>query len=381
MTSQASALRGGLGYQQIADLLRARVARGELRPGDRVTSVRELAGQVGVNVNTVARAYAELAREGVLVSHAGGGTRVAATAEAGLFQRARQARLQELVGGVVLQTLGLGYRPEQIEAALLGQLTRWSAVEPPERVEPSLDESAVLFAGSHDPTLDLLAARLRRRDPPVWLSTTFTGSLEGLMALAHDEAHLAGCHLLDEQTGDYNAPFVARLLPGQAVLLVTLAQREQGLIVRSGNPFDIATVADLLRPGVSFAGRQRGSGTQVLLEFGLRRAGLDPAALQTDGRVYRTHSAVAGAVAEGGATAGLGIRAAARAFGLDFVPVATERYELAIPERLIEQPGPRAVLATLEEDGFQRTVRELGGYDIAQAGQRRRVGGSAGTRM
>src|SRR5688500_17003824 len=114
MTSEASAPRGGLGYQQIADLLRAQVARGELRPGDRVTSVRELAGQLGVNVNTVARAYAGLVREGVLVGHAGGGTRVAPTAEADLFQRARQARLQELVGGVVLQTLGLGYRPEQI---------------------------------------------------------------------------------------------------------------------------------------------------------------------------------------------------------------------------------------------------------------------------
>jgi putative molybdopterin biosynthesis protein len=380
MTSDAPALRGGLGYQQIADLLRARVARGELRPGDRVTSVRELAGQLGVNVNTVARAYAGLAREGVLVTHAGGGTRVAATAEAGLFQQVRLARLQELVGGVVLQALGLGYRPEQIEAALLGQLTRWSVVEPAARAESSLDDSVLLFAGSHDPTLDLLAARLGRRDPPVWLSTSFTGSLEGLMALAHEQAHLAGCHLLDEQTGEYNAPFVARLLPGQMVLLVTLAQREQGLIVRSGNPFDITTLADLVRPGISFAGRQRGSGTQVLLEVGLRRAGLDPAAVRTNDRVYQTHSAVAGAVAEGGATAGLGIRAAARAFGLDFVPVATERYELAIPERLIDQPGPRAVLATLEDDGFQRTVRELGGYDVAETGQRRRVGGSAESR-
>ena len=238
---------------------------------------------LGVNVNTVARAYAELAREGVLVSHAGGGTRVAATAEAGLFKRAREARLQELVGGVVLQALGLGYRPEQIEATLLDQMTRWSAVEPAEQSEPPVAEPGLLFAGSHDPTLELLAARLRRRNPPVWLSTNFSGSLEGLMALAHGQTHLAGCHLLDELTGDYNAPFVARLLPGQAVLLVTLAQRDQGFIVRPGNPSGVTTMADLLRPGISFAGRQRGSGTQVLLEFGLRRAGLDPTALQTDG--------------------------------------------------------------------------------------------------
>jgi molybdate-binding protein/DNA-binding transcriptional regulator YhcF (GntR family) len=376
MTSDGAAPLGSFGYQEIGDLVRARVARGELRPGDRLTPVRGLAAQLGVNVNTVARAYAVLVREGVLVTRAGGGTRVAPTADAGLFQRAREARLQELIGSVALQALGLGYRPEQIEAALLGQLTRWSGAESAQPVEPARQEAALLFAGSHDPTLDLLAARLRRREPPVWLNTTFSGSLEGLMALAHDQAHLAGCHLLDEQTGEYNVPFVARLLPGRPVLLVTLAQREQGFIVRPGNPAGIRELVDLVQPGVAFAARQRGSGTQVLLECGLRRAGLDPTALQTDGRIYHTHSAVAAAVADGGATVGLGIRAAARAFGLDFVPLATERYELAIPEQLSDQPGPRAVLATLDEAGFQRTLRELGGYDTAETGQQRRVGGT-----
>src|SRR3982751_2980968 len=105
MTSDAAPPRGSLGYQEIGDLVRARVARGELRPGDRLMPVRGLAGQLGVNVNTVARAYAVLVREGVLVTRAGGGTRVAPTADAGLFQRARDTRLQELIGGVALQAL------------------------------------------------------------------------------------------------------------------------------------------------------------------------------------------------------------------------------------------------------------------------------------
>lgn len=366
--------RGAVGYAQICDLVRARVARGELRPGQRLTSVRELAAELGVNVNTVARAYAELAREGVIVTHAGGGSHVAEPAAQGLFREAREARLRDLVGGTVLQALGLGYRPEQIEAAVLGQLGRWAAAEagPPAPERPT--ERALLFAGSHDLTLDLLAARLQRREPPVWLRTTFGGSLEGLMALAREEAHLAGCHLLDESTGEYNAPYVARLLPGQPVVLVTLALREQGLLVRPGNPKKVHALADLARPEVVVALRQRGSGTRVLLEHELRRAGLSPGAVRGGEATHATHLAVAGAVAEGGADTGLAIRAVARAYGLEFLPIATERYELAIPERLIDEPAVGAVLETLDEGGFRRTVQELGGYDVSETGRRRRVG-------
>jgi putative molybdopterin biosynthesis protein len=373
MTSRPTGQRGGLGYAQIGDLVRARIARGELKPGDRLAPVRELAAELGVNVNTVARAYADLAREGVVVTHAGGGTHVAPQPEGALYQRAREGRLGEIVGSAVLQALGLGYRPEQIEAALLGQLARWQVETPAEPTRPKPAEQTVLFAGSHDLTLDLLAARLQRREPPVWLQTEFSGSLEGLMALAHDQAHLAGCHLLDEQTGEYNAPFVARLLPGQPIVLVTLALREQGLMVRPGNPKAIRTLADLVRPDVAVALRQRGSGTQVLLEHELRRAGLGSTAPRAGQRVYGTHVAVAGAVAEGGADVGLGIRGAARAFGLEFLPIATERYELALPERLLDQPAVSAVLATLDDEDFKRTVQELGGYDVAETGRRRLV--------
>jgi putative molybdopterin biosynthesis protein len=311
----------------------------------------------------------------VVVTHAGGGTHVAPQPEGALYQRVRADRLGEIVGSAVLQALGLGYRPEQIEAAVLGQLARWQVESSAEPAQPRPAEQTVLFVGSHDLTLDLLAARLQRRAPPVRLQTEFRGSLEGLMALAHDEAHLAGCHLLDEQTGEYNAPFVARLLPGQPIVLVILARREQGLMMRPGNPKAIRTLADLVRPDVTVAIRQRGSGTQVLLEHELRRAGLGPTAPRTSERVYGTHVAVAGAVAEGGADVGLGIRGAARAFGLDFLPIATEQYELAIPERLLDQPAIGAVLATLADEDFRRTVQELGGYDVARTGQRRLVNG------
>jgi putative molybdopterin biosynthesis protein len=365
--------RGSVGYAQICDMLRARVARGELEPGERLTPVRALAAELGVNVNTVARAYAELAREGVVVTHAGGGTHVATTPDGALSRQARAARLQEIIGGSVLQALGLGYRPEQIEAVVVGQLARWREVEAVEQAREQVAEQAVVFAGSHDLTLDLLAARLQRRTPPVDLRATYSGSLEGLVALARDEIHLAGCHLLDEQTGEYNGPFVARLLPGQPVALVTLALREQGLMVRPGNPKGIRGLADLTRPDVVVALRQKGSGTRVLLEHELRRAGLSPGSLRTGDRAYATHVALAGAVAEGGADVGPGILGAARAYGLEFIPLTTERYELAVPERRLDQPGVRALLAVLAEDDFLETVRELGGYDLSETGRRRLV--------
>ena len=366
--------RGTAGYAQICDRLRARIARGELKPGDRLASVRELAGQLGVNVNTVGRAYAELAREGAVVTHAGGGTHVATPAEPGLFEQAREARLRELIGSAVLQALGLGYRAEQVEATVVGQLARWAAESPAQRRPEPPPGRTVVFAGSHDLTLEVLAVRLRRREPPSRLSATFGGSLDGLMALARDEAHVAGCHLWDEQTDEYNAPFVARLLPGQEVVLVTVALREQGIFLRPGNPKGIRSLADLARPDVAVAARQRGSGTQVLLERELRRLGIAPAALRTGDRVYGTHLAVAAAVAEGGADVGLGIRGAARAYGLEFRPVATERYELAIPTRFLDHLGTRALLETLAEGDFRRTVGELGGYDVSESGCLRPVG-------
>jgi molybdate-binding protein/DNA-binding transcriptional regulator YhcF (GntR family) len=334
--------------------------------------VRELAAELGVNVNTVARAYAELAREGVLVGQAGSGTRVAAEPEGALYRQAREARLQDIVGRAVLHALGLGYRPEQVEAAVVAQIGRWR-VHADRASAPSPADAPVLFVGSHDLTLDLLAARLALREPLIHLDARWTGSLEGLLALARGEAHLAGCHLLDEQTGDYNAPFVARLLPGRVVTLVTLALREQGLIVQRGNPKGVVTPADLARPDVAVAVRQYGSGTRALMEYLLRQGGIASDVLQAGTRTYDTHLAVAGAVAGGVADVGLGIRGAARAHDLDFIPVATERYELAIPERHLANAGVQALLETLDDEAFRRTAEALGGYDLSETGQRRTI--------
>jgi putative molybdopterin biosynthesis protein len=187
--------------------------------------------------------------------------------------------------------------------------------------------------------------------------------------LKRGEAHLAGCHLLDEETGEYNVPYIQRVLPGEAIVLVHLVYREQGLMVRKGNPKGIRTLEDLLRDDVSFINRQRGSGTRVLLDFEMKKRGLDPSRIKGYEREEFTHTAVAAAVDSGTADMGLGILAAARALKLDFVPLLKERYDLAIPKRSYESDLIRLLIKVIGSQEFKEQVISLGGYDTSETGK------------
>lgn len=234
-------------------------------------------------------------------------------------------------------------------------------------------ENTILAIGSHDLTLDLLAQFLaeagggtagRRR-----LTSANVGSLGGLVALRRGEAHLAGSHLLDPQTGEYNLSYVKQYLPDQAVALVTFVGREQGWIVPPGNPKGLAVWADAARPDVRLVNRQRGAGTRVLLDYQAGKLGITPEQIQGYGREEYTHLAVAAAVASGAADTGLGIRAAARALELDFVPLAHEQYDLVIPHPYFESDLLRPLLDLLHHDGFKTAVAALPGYDVHLMGQ------------
>lgn len=240
-------------------------------------------------------------------------------------------------------------------------------------------ESAVVVVGSHDVALDVLADFLRRSGSGASLTSAHVGSLGGLLALRRGEAHMAGVHLLDEATGEYNVPYVRQHLPDRTTVLVTLAGRSQGLMVAPGNPLGISGITDLARPEVRFVNRQRGAGTRLLLDYELRRHGLDAGAVQGYGRELYTHMAVAVAVATGAADAGMGILAAARAMGLEFVPLAWERFDLAIPEEHLSLPAVGEVLEVLERADFQSAVTELGGYDLSGTGDRLVVGPGSGS--
>jgi len=233
---------------------------------------------------------------------------------------------------------------------------------------PAKDLERTIFAiGSHDMTLDLLAQYLAERGRR--LVSANVGSQGGLVALRRKEAHLAGSHLLDPQTGEYNISYIRQYLPETPVRLVTWVGREQGLLVRRQNPKGIHSLMDLGRDGVVFINRQRGAGTRVLLDYHLQKLGLVPEKIAGYDQEEYTHLAVAAAVASGRADCGLGVTAAAQALGLDFVPLFHERYDLVIPCEYLQGDflTPLFDLMGLEE--FRQAVMALPGYDVSQMGK------------
>ena len=230
-------------------------------------------------------------------------------------------------------------------------------------------ENTIVATGSHDLTLDLMQSHLRRHRPAVNLASSHVGSLGGLAALRRGEAHLAGCHLLDAATGEYNVTDVRRYLPGIPVSIVRLAGRTQGLMVSGGNPLGITRLDDLARPDVGFVNRQRGSGTRVLLDYHLGQLGIAPDSVSGYQREEYSHLAVAAAVAGGSAHVGLGILSAARALGLDFVPLFEEEYDLVIPVEHLESSQLTSLLALLADAEFRSAVDDLGGYDTSRMGE------------
>ncbi len=233
---------------------------------------------------------------------------------------------------------------------------------------PDEIERTIVALGSHDLTLDLLAQFLASGDSGVRLSSANVGSLGGLIAVRRGHAHLAGSHLLDPQTGKYNTTFLERYLPGEDIVLVTLAGREQGWMVPVGNPKGLTGWEDLGRKGIRFVNRQRGAGTRMLLDYELEKRGLNPSMVDGYKREEYTHLAVAAAVASGTADLGLGIRAAAIALDLEFVSLAYERYDLVIPRAHYESKLLAPMLELLENSSFRKAVAEMPGYDVSEMG-------------
>jgi putative molybdopterin biosynthesis protein len=230
-------------------------------------------------------------------------------------------------------------------------------------------KNTIVCIGSHDNTLDILANTIKKNHPEFSLSSAHVGSMGGLMALKKGEAHFAGTHLLDEQSGEYNMPFIKRLLSDKKIVLVNLVYRQQGLLVKKGNPKNIGGFEDLIRDDVIFINRQGGSGTRLLLDKHLRELGINPYMVKGYDREEYTHMAVASAVLTGLADTGLAVYSSAKALGLDFVPVANERYDLAIPAEFMDTEMIGILLDIIRNDKeFRATVESLGGYDISDMG-------------
>jgi len=233
--------------------------------------------------------------------------------------------------------------------------------------DPSEIDRTLVHIGSHDLCLDLLAQFLA--DAGRRFTSANVGSLGGLTALRRGHAHLAGSHLLDPATGEYNITYVKQCLPGMPVVLLTFMHREQGLIVAPGNPKGIRELADLARTDVCFVNRQRGAGTRVLLDYNLNMLGIEPGIIKGYRREEYTHLAVAVTVQSGAADCGLGIAAAARALNMDFIPLEQERYDLVIPRVHYESDLLRPLLDLVCGPNLRRVVAKLPGYDTTHMGE------------
>ncbi len=357
-------------YQQIAESIRQKVLDGNLKPGDRLASVREMAARWDCTIGTVQHAYQELAQQGLITSRAGRGTRIV---DKILWQEdapLRKANLIHRAEAFLLEVLTAGYTPIEVEGAIQIALDRWRTVAS----EPSIAAGNFLrFAGSHDLAVTWLATHFEEIAPGFNLQLNFTGSLGGLIALAEGKADLAGCHLWDQQSDDYNLPFVRRLLPGRRAALITLAHRRLGLILPAGNPANVQSLHDLTRPELRFANRQSGAGTRVWLDATLRRLDISAGQIRGYENEMLTHSDLARAIAEGRADLGLGLEASARALGLDFSFQVSERYDLVIPANCFDHPGIAALRDWLSSSTARSAIAKLAGYDISPTGQIRWV--------
>lgn len=366
-------------YLEIAESIRRRIASGELGPGDKLPPVRRMAQRWNCTPGTVSRAYTILAQDGLIEGFRGGGTRVTPNTLLPEQPTWRWASLVNQAEQYLLTAISSGYSVQQADTALTVATARWKdLLEMGTAAAPSVAQTApngdgsLRFVGSHDLLVESLA-RMLLENAQVLLSVDYSGSLGGLMTLAQGNAEVAGTHLWDEATNSYNRPFVRRLLPGRRLALLTLAHRSLGLILPPGNPQKIEQLGDLAQVDLRLANRQAGSGTRVWLDAHLKALEIEPVSVSGYEREELTHLAVARAVADGEATAGLGIHAAAAAYGLAFIPLSKERYELVIPAEIWESPSIQALVDVVRSPQLGETITTLGGYDTSETGRERWV--------
>jgi putative molybdopterin biosynthesis protein len=237
-------------------------------------------------------------------------------------------------------------------------------------VLPQPSKQGTIFAlGSHDLALELLADHLGQDVSTPNLVALPVGSLDGLIALRQGFCQLTGCHLYDPVGCEYNTSYVRHLFPGKPMRVVTLAHREQGLLVASGNPHNIHGLQDLGRDDLTFINRISGSGTRLWIDQQLRSMGMDTTQINGYDQAVSTHSQVAHAIMDGKADFGLGVLAAARKFELDFIPLFVERFDLVIPEERYQDPLLTPALDIIHDLDFRQAVSALGGYDTSHTGE------------
>ncbi len=259
-------------YLKIASSIKLEILEGKLKPGDQLPTIRQLTETWGCTQGTVQRAYQELAREGLVTSRSGLGTRVASVPTTRADIPLRRTTLIHKAESFILEAVNSGFTPAETEQAFLARAGSLPGDGSRDGGSPRI-RAAIL--GQPRPGDGRITSRFEVIEPSIRISLSFCGSLGGLIALEEGKADFAGCHLWDAETGTYNVPFIRRLLPGRRVTLLTLAERSLGLILPPGNPLKVTGLQDLAKPGVRFINRQSGSGTRVWLDYQLKSIGLE----------------------------------------------------------------------------------------------------------
>lgn len=229
--------------------------------------------------------------------------------------------------------------------------------------------NTLMVIGSHDPLIDAVSDLMRKKHMDKYVSSAHVGSMGGIMAIKRGEAHIAGIHLLDEETGEYNTSFIKRYLGNEKILLIQCVKRVQGLMVAPDNPKNIKGLEDIARDGLRYVNRQKGSGTRILLDYLIRKSDIPAHDIYGYEREEFTHMSVAALVASGSADAGMGIYSAAKAYGLDFIPVCEEQYDFIMPARFAELETVKHFVQILQSEEFKMELDRLGGYKAVNPGE------------
>ncbi len=230
-------------------------------------------------------------------------------------------------------------------------------------------QNMLVAIGSHDPLLDELADLLHRKNPKMHMSSSHVGSMGGIMSARRKENHIAGIHLLDERDGTYNVSFIKKYFPHGGVRLVECVGRTQGLMTAAQNPLKLQGIEDLQREGLRYVNRQKGSGTRILIDYLCKEKGIQTEEIYGYDREEFTHTSVAAQIASGSADAGMGIYSAAKLYGLDFIPICMEQYDLLIPDEAWETPMVRQLIEILKSREFEECLERLGGYQVGEPGR------------
>jgi putative molybdopterin biosynthesis protein len=353
-------------YLKIAESIRRDIMQKKLNPGDRLPSIREMTLRWKCTPGTVQRAYQELVRLNLITSHVGQGTHVISAPNPAQDFPLRKISLAHKADAFLFEAVTSGFSIEEAEQSFRLAVDHWKSIQ--KQTSP-LEDIPIRFLGSHDIALSWLTNKYSEITGTAPFIIHYVGSLGGLIALAEGKGQIAGIHLWDSESDSYNIPFVKRLLPGKKVSLLTLAHRRLGVILPVGNPFRVQNLSDLTHADIRFINRQDGSGTRVWLESNMHRSGIDPICIHGYQNEKLTHTDVARAIAEEEANAGIGLEVAALSYGLDFVFLARERYDLVFFNELLDQPVFAGWVKFLQQTETKAAIAAMGGYDVSETGR------------